>query len=342
MVSTQTLHDEGVLEATTLPGKVTVEATPEASLAVNDVVDRIDDEDQRIDAAVEEVVVEESPRIDVAADETAVEEDVAGEQGTDMTDDDAQDILDRYGFGAGMRMYARSLALAELEEKERAAKAKAAAEFKAEKEALIRAKEEIATNIPPPKVLPSVTSVIDFETVRSELSKVVQSIASLGSMDYLSQSKNTKNENDVALASANNDNDDEDDVVEDANGAPRDEARTAGQGCCGAEEALNEIFREAEVWAEATYKNMSVDTASSSTTTQRSLKKSWWSALMNLRKGANQVTENLCLDQGSDKATVSSAEKKNWWNSFFCEPVILDEHIETAKPITTSPVPAEK
>ena len=335
MVSVATLHDDSALHDVTLTEKVVVESTPETSSASRDEVDRVDIEDPRTD----DTALEDDPRTDTGADKTAGEDTATAtttaEESSDMTNDDAQEILNRYGFGAGMRMYARSLALAELEEKQRAAKARAAAEFKAKKEALLLAKEEIS-----PKVLPSVTSVIDFETVRSELSKVVQSIASLGSMDYLNKNKSTNNEKDAAVVSVDKDGDyeDEDDVMEEASGVSRDEIR--GQGCCGAEDALNEIFREAEVWAEATYKKMSADQACSSVGTKRSSKKSWWSSFMFQRKNKNRITEKLHLDEGSNAASGSKVAKKNWWESILCAPVILDEPNEMAQ-ATSTPTPVE-
>jgi hypothetical protein len=302
MVSASTLHDDPALDVAELPEKVIAESNPNTSTIVNDDADRIDVEDPRN---------LEDPRAEDAAGEDVAEDD-------EMARDDAHKILDRYGFGAGMRMYARSLALAELQEKEEAAKAKAAAELVAEKEALLRAKEEnLAKEENSSKVRPSVASVIDFETVRSELSKVVQSIASLGSMDYLSQNKVAKQEIGAVL---NNEDEDEDDVMEEAS---RDEIRTNGQGCCGAEDALKEIFREAEVWAEATYKQMSVDQTCSSASSKRSLKRSGWSFFKFPRKDKNQITENLRLDEGYE--TDNSGSKKHWWDSIFCAPVVLDE-----------------
>ncbi len=333
MVSTLTVHDEPALNVveTATPEKVAaiteesttvaaVESTPETPPASDDVVERIDVDVPREEEPAEEVVVEEK----VEDDAVAVEENIG------MSSDDAKDILDRYGFGAGMRMYARSLALAELEEKERAAKAAAVEAIKVDMEA---AKAALKTSVqkevaPTPTketkpfmVIPSVQSVIDFETVRSELSKVVQSIASLGSMDF--QNKNAAKENDV------NDDDVEDDVIEEA--ASRSTTGPQNQGCCaGAEEALEELFREAEAWAEATYQKIS----SSETKAKQTPTTRWWSSFIPQRKSSKEITEPIQLDADSEKTSLTDVIKK-WWTTLLCDPVILDEKNETVQPITS-------
>ena len=341
MVSTPTVHDEpalNVVEAAA-PEKVAaiieesttvaaIESTPESSPAADDAVERIDIDVPREKEPAEEIVVEE----------TLVDDAVVVEDTSDTTSDDTKEILDRYGFGAGMRMYARSLALAELEEKERAAKVAAVeaakvAELEAAKD-MEAAKAALKTSVqkkvaPKPTeeskpfvVIPSVQSVIDFETVRSELSKVVQSIASLGSMDF--KTKNAAKENDI------NDDDVEDDVIED--GASRSTTAPQNQGCCaGAEEALEEIFREAEAWAEATYQKIS----SSETKAKQAPTTHWWSSLIPQRKSRKEVTESLQLDADSEKTSLTDVIKK-WWTTLLCDPVILDEKNETVQPITSS------
>jgi hypothetical protein len=254
----------------------------------------------------------EEPRISSPFDATETTGDM------EMTDDLAKEVLEQYAFGAGMRMYARSLALAELAEKEKAVADKlntAPTSMEA---------PDITDQTKSMIVVPSAKSVISFDSVRSEISRIV---LSFGSRDMSSACKSEKNDNAVADAVDN----DDDDVLEVMTFAS-EETKARGQttkGYCGADDALVDLFRQAEVWAAATYESMKKNINDKEMPIKGDSKK-WWSFLFPTRKNHAVETEHLTLGEESANVvdTVPISPKTQWWATVLCEPVIIEEQYD--------------
>jgi hypothetical protein len=248
--------------------------------------ERTDVDEPRVEASSVEELTEEATADVATAEPTADSE---------MSDETAEKVLERYAFGAGMRMYARSLALAELAEKEKAAKT------------LKKAPSSSLAEPKPLNTVPSAKSVLSFESVRSEISRLVQSI---GSYDP-STAVNTK--------TRDLEEEDDDDVV-DAITHASEETMQHPTGLCGADEALADLFHQAEIWAEKTYYSLARETERRRRSTKRSYKK-WWSATFSRKSGA-VMAEKLSLEEASRADTAPS--EKPWWTLVLCAPVIVD------------------
>jgi hypothetical protein len=259
------------------------------------------DENERTDFDEPRVDTVEEPTEEVAADVTekmteptpTVEAEPTSEG--EMSDETAKDVLERYAFGAGMRMYARSLALAELAEKEKNTK-------------LLKKAPSSSLGEPPPlKTVPSAKSVLSFETVKSEISKLVQSF---GSQDR-STAVNTK---------TRELEEEDDDVVDAITHASEETEPKGSSGLCGSDEALADVFHQAEIWAEKVYDSMSRETRRQSRTAKRSYNK-WWSSMFSRKSRAVNAKE-LSLEETS---LEGAAAPEPWWSSVLCAPVILEE-----------------
>lgn len=294
-----------------LTGKLSSFAEPETAPSAKEETEDTTPWDENERADVDE------PRVDAvaSAEETTEEEAVAEttpESTTtgEMSEEAVQEVLERYAFGAGMRMYARSLALAELAEKEKAAKT------------LKKAPSSSLGEQAPLKTVPSAKSVLSFESVKSEISKLVQSLGS--------QDRGTADENkarDLEAADENKAGDlevgeEEDDDVVDAITQASEETEPQGStGLCGADDALADLYHQAEIWAEKTYDSMARESRRKTRSAKRSYNK-WWSSMFS-RKSRAVKAEQLSLEEAS--LMDAAPPEKPWWSSILCAPVILDE-----------------
>lgn len=305
-VETSPVHDdalaartEPVLGAKSTAADVTEQPAAEETLnddalPPSDEQERRDVDEPRIDSLpVEEATDDAAVNVTETSNEPTQEKTTEGE----MSDNAVKEILDRYAFGAGMRMYARSLALAELAEKEKAAKT------------LKKAPSSSLGEPTPMKTVPSAKSVLSFESVRSEISRLVQS---LGSMDRGTAANN----NDRGV-----EEDDDDDVVDAITHASEETEIRGSTGLCGTDDALADLFHQADIWAEQAYNSMARESKRHSKSVNKTYN-NWWSSMFG-RKNRPTLAKKLTLEEVSVMSATPDA--KPWWSAILCSPVIVED-----------------
>lgn len=228
-----------------------------------------------------QVAVSVNTSIIVEGQKPEVEEQVCDERDNDeklrtpdtetyVSEDEASELLERYGFGVGMRMYARSVALAAL-----------AGQQKAEKNVTVAESSPQTIEVPLP------LSVQSFESVKSELSS---KMAAKGSQP-----------------------DENDDMVREQHIGSDDEMLIKSLDFSSlfvqAEEALIELFHQAEVLAAATHKTIFEDKVKNEGTKNLNKSKKWWFS----GAAVPQIDRAVPKGNEEDLEEKGDATAEKWW-----------------------------
>jgi hypothetical protein len=290
-----------------------------------------------------QAVAAESKVIDLVRDDVetecrTLETDASIDDTVQVEEREAQELLEKYGFGSGMRMYAKSVALAaaQMEQEEAATTAAKVAVVTVPTDAVTEAtaptvegdtipmgeaaapkKEKMKLNLE----IPSFLAVRSRESVKKALTKDKTS-----SPRKMSSSKKERFPEDEDA--------DEEESVEDAS----IDTKASGVGCMTTadwnayyqqgEAALTDLFRQAEEWVAATQNTMFPAAEQQQEVVPKKKSKSfkWWKMLQ--PKPEPLAEQSLSLDEGCDEepADVATAKEgpdpeakssSSWWSAWF-------------------------
>jgi hypothetical protein len=296
-----------------------------------------------------QAVAAESKVIDLVRDDVetecrTLETDASIDDTVQVEEREAQELLEKYGFGSGMRMYAKSVALA-------------AAQMEQEEAATTAANEEVAVVTVPTDAVteaaaPTVEAPVEGDTIpmgevaapkkeKMKLNLEIPSFLAVRSRESVKKALTKDKTSSPRKTSSSkkerfpeDEDADEEESVEDAS----IDTKASGVGCMTTadwnayyqqgEAALTDLFRQAEEWVATTHNTMFPATEQQQEVVPKKKSKSfkWWKMLQ--PKPEPLAEQSLSLDEGCDQGPADAAaatkgpepeatSSSSWWSAWF-------------------------